>query len=148
MPAMRTRTMLSPGAVAGSGQSRRSETPLSITIARMMSDGFGTALKQKNREATTPRFSFDDVSNAQSDLPLDAGFLRWRLSLGAAFSLEAAFCSTSGAFGSEVEALLSVLGFDALARRGATVGAITRTRSISGRRGSFSRSRSRTIRCP
>jgi hypothetical protein len=62
----------------------------------------GSALKQKNREATTPRFSFEQSKQVQSDLLLDAGF-----------ALDAGFSLGAGVLVSDVEALFSAPGFAA-----------------------------------
>ena len=67
-----------------------------------------SALKQKNRGATTPRFSFELSKQVQSDLLLDAGFAP-----EAGFAPDPAFSLEAGALVSEVEALFSALGFGA-----------------------------------
>jgi len=74
---------------------------------------FETAFKQKNREATTPRFSFRLLKAVQSDFPADAGFaLDTGLALVAALSLKADFSLEAGVLVSEAAALFSALGFE------------------------------------
>jgi hypothetical protein len=69
-------------------------------------------LKQKNREATTPRSSLDRWKPVQSDLLLDAGFAPDASLAG--FSLEgAALPSEVELPVSEVEVPFSVAGLDA-----------------------------------
>jgi hypothetical protein len=62
-------------------------------------------LKQKNREATTPRNSFELSKQVQSDLLLEVGFAL-DAGFGAAFSLGAADLVSEGG------ALFSAPGFD------------------------------------